>query len=108
MREPWTLPPGTEAFVTFGKESGKESKSGPRSRLDGAARVRITGYRDGKYQTEVIAGSGISEDAVQDFPREALFVTPDEREYFGQLVSWLWGGIPMTMKRPALKGGTDA
>jgi len=102
------LKEGTEAFVLFGKESGGQSKSGPRQRLDGAARVRVTGRsHDGGYTTVVVAGSGVEKGAVRNYQRDDLYATPAEKKYFGQLVGWLWSGEPMTMERPALKEETD-
>ena len=100
-----TLAPGTEAFVIVNKESGTRSSSGNRAKLVGAARVRITGHRDGCYQTEVVKGSGVSEGFPIEATREELYVTRMERKYFSQLVGWLWSGIPRTMERPPIEGG---
>ena len=97
------LKEGTEAFVLWERITGRRSKSGDRSTLDGAARVRITGYRDGKYQTVVVKGSGVSEGITREFLREQLYVTPLERKYFAELCGWFWGGTPVAMKRPPIE-----
>lgn len=94
------LEPGTEAFVIVHRDVGK---SGDRSKLQGAARVKIEGCRDSVYNVVVVAGSGVSVDHRLQFKRSQLYVTPDERSYFGELVRWLWGGVLITRSRPELE-----
>lgn len=94
------LQPGTEAFVTLNQTSGKASRSGPRARLVGAARVRVDARHGDEYTVTVLAGSGAEPGSVRRFSRAELFATAEERAYFGQLVSFFWDGVPMTMERP--------
>ncbi len=97
------LEPGTEAFVIVNNVAGKKSQSGDRKTLQGAARVRIESCRDSVYTVVVVAGSGVAVGHLLQFKRDELYVTPDERSYFGDLVRWFWSGTLITRPRPKME-----
>jgi hypothetical protein len=95
---------GREAYAFFNEKGGDQSQSGPRMKMGPVARVTILNRVDNPdeegYQCKVIAGSYVEDGSTRYAPRSSIYVTDEEKQYFGQLVWFFLEGTPPTLKRP--------
>lgn len=88
------------AFAIFAAVSGKASVSGVRRTLVGAARVKVLDVQERGVLVRVLDGSGISVGSEARLPAGDVYASPEEIDYFGDLVGFLWGGVPCKDRPP--------
>jgi hypothetical protein len=84
------------AFVAINSEP---TKSG-RSTVEGYARVKLLDAKDDRVQVKVVKGTVHSKGFKLWLPRHDVYITPDENDYFGRLVTWIHNGNKPPGDRP--------